>query len=162
VMYSGESRSLGSHFVSVLVTSTSETPAGFRKSLREAVTEKGPDLESRLSGADLTLTAPKGAEAGFAIAEQAELDADYAILIGSIVRRYYPHVRWMCRAFLDLLYEKNLSPRDLEYALLRLASPADGYIRPEDVVRLRQALGDTDFPPMTEQGSNNIQLIDVS
>jgi sugar/nucleoside kinase (ribokinase family) len=162
VMYQGESRSLGSHFVSVLVTSTSETPAGFRQSLRDAVAEKGPDLESRLSGADLTLTAPRGAPEGIAVAEAKDIDADYAILIGSIVRRYYPHVRWVCRGFIDMLYEKNLSPRNLEYTLLRLEPPADGYIRPEDVIKLRQALGDTDFASTTEQASVNIQIIDVS
>ena len=96
------------------------------------------------------------------MALQSNLDADYAILIGSIVRRYYPHVRWVCRAFFDMLYEKNLSPRDLEYALLRLESPADGYIRPEDVTKLHHALGDTSSKVITEQGSKDIQIIDVS
>lgn len=162
VIYSGESRSLGSHFVSVLVTSRYESPADFREALRKTVSEKGPDLESRLSGADLKLTAPTGASSSIATGGSESYDADYAILIGSIVRRYYPHVRWVSRMFLDMLYEKSLPPRDLEYALLRLESPADGYISPEDVIKLHQALGYAGTPPITEQGKTRIQIIDVS
>jgi hypothetical protein len=162
VTYQGESRSLGSHFVSVLVSSTSNTPTEFRNRLRKAVKQKGPDLESRLSGADLTLTAPRGGRVRARSAEPLQLDADYAILIGSIVRRYYPDVRWVCRSFFDMLYEKDLSPRDLEYALLRLESPADGYIKPEDVTRLRKTLGDSSAPAMNGEHAAYIQLVDAS
>jgi sugar/nucleoside kinase (ribokinase family) len=162
VMYRGERLDLGSHFVSVLVTSTCETPAAFRQSLREAVSEKGPDLESRLNGADLTLIAPTGAADGIPLEAQENLDADYAVLIGSIVRRYYPHVRWVCREFLDLLYEKHLPPRDLEYAVLRLESPGDAYIKPEDVAKLRLTFGETKTSTVAEHGSKMIQIIDVS
>ena len=162
VTHRGERLDLGMHFVTVLVTSTCVTPAEFRKSLRSAVFEKGPDLESRLNGADLTLIAPSGAASGTPLEAQENLDADYAVLIASIVRRYYPHVRWVCRAFLDLLYEKNLSPRDLEYALLRLESPGDAYIKTEDVAKLRLTFGETQSPPTAQHADKMIQIIDVS
>ncbi len=161
VMHRGEKLELGKHFVSVLVTSTCDTPADFRQSLRRAKFEKGPDLESRLSGADLTLTAPSGADPEVPLEAQKNLDADYAVLIASMVRRCYPQVRWVCRAFLDLLYEKNLKPRDLEYALLRLEPPSDGYIRAEDGIKLRVALGEKGSPTISPDASNMIQIIDV-
>jgi hypothetical protein len=162
VMYQGESRSLGLHFVSVLVTSACDTPAGFREHLKDPKVPKGRDLESRLNGADLTLTAPKGGPIGTGPGAESELDADYAILIGSTIRRYYPHVRRVSRYLFDVLYEENLSPRELEYVLLRLDSPSDDSIKPEDVDKLRLVLGKSETQSMDTARERYIQLIDVS
>ena len=84
---------------------------------------KGADLASRINGPLLTLGAPT--------------EADRAILAASFLRRYFGGVALVERGVLDFFAESGLSPRQMEYLIGQMGTPADGRVSGED---LRHAL----------------------